>query len=60
LVGQGIGEGIAWLIFGHFLPLSWIALPLCLAFSALIALFASLFLVGAIADLPPAQVLYGR
>ncbi|MDE7174230.1 MAG: ABC transporter permease [Helicobacter sp.] len=60
LVGQGIGEGIAYLIFGHFLPLSWVALPLCLAFGALIALFASLFLLDAIADLPPAQVLYGR
>lgn len=60
LLGQGIGEGIAWLIFGRFLPMSWIALPLCLIFAALIAIFASLFLVSGISDLPPAKVLYGR
>lgn len=59
-VGQVLGEGIAWLIFAHFLPISWIALPLCLVFAALIAIFASLFLVRGISDLPPAQVLYGR
>lgn len=58
--GVVVSQMIAWGIFGHFLPVSWLALPLCIAFALLISLCGSLFLIKGIVQLLPARVLYGK
>lgn len=58
--GVGVSEIISISIFSHFLPISWIALPLSVAFALFIAAFGSLLLLKNINELLPADVLYGR
>lgn len=58
--GVGISEIISISIFSHLLPISWIALPLSIAFALFIAIFGSLLLLKNINTLLPADVLYGR
>lgn len=60
LLGVGVSELISISIFSHTLPISWIALPLSLAFAIFITAFGSLWLLKNINALLPADVLYGR
>lgn len=60
LLGVGVSELISISIFSHTLPVSWIALPLSLAFAIFITAFGSLWLLKNINALLPADVLYGR
>lgn len=60
LLGVGVSEIISISIFSHTLPISWIALPLSLAFALFITAFGSLWLLKNINALLPADVLYGR
>lgn len=60
LLGVGVSEIISISIFSHTLPVSWIALPLSLAFAIFITAFGSLWLLKNINALLPADVLYGR
>ena len=58
--GVGVAELISLSIFAHALPISWIALPLSIAFALFISLCGSLMLLKNINALLPANVLYGR
>ena len=58
--GVGVAELIAISIFAHALPISWIALPLSIAFALFTSLCGSLMLLKNINALLPANVLYGR
>ncbi|MGX3011342.1 ABC transporter permease [Helicobacter sp. 23-1044] len=58
--GVGVAELISLSIFAHTLPISWIALPLSIAFALFISLCGSLMLLKNINALLPANVLYGR
>ncbi len=64
IIGFGLGVGVSQIIslsiFSHALPISMLALPLCVVFALFISLFGSLFLIRNINALLPAQVLYGR
>lgn len=64
LCGFGFGvllsQIIALSIFGYTLAVSFIALPLCLAFAVLIVLVGCLFVLKDIVNLLPVQVLYGK
>lgn len=59
-LGVGISQIISISIFAHFLSISWIALPLSMAFALLVSLCGSLFLLRGITQLLPARVLYGK
>lgn len=58
--GVGLSEIIALSIFGYTIAVSFIALPLCLAFAVLIVLVGCLFVLKDIVNLLPVQVLYGK
>ncbi len=60
IFGIGISELISLNIFGNFIDISFIVLPLSLVFAGFIAIFGCLLPIKNITNLSPAEVLYGR
>ncbi|VUA75416.1 Cell division protein FtsX [Campylobacter coli] len=60
IFGIGLSELISLGIFGYFINIAFIALPLSLVFAGLIAILGCLLPIKNIANLSPAGVLYGR
>ncbi|TQR60966.1 ABC transporter permease [Campylobacter troglodytis] len=58
--GVGLSELIALSIFDYTIAISFIALPLCLAFALIIVLLGCLLSLKDIVNLLPVQVLYGK
>ena len=58
--GVGLSLVISLSIFGYFIDIAFVILPLSFIFSALIALLGCLLPIKNISNLSPAQVLYGR
>lgn len=60
IFGIGVSEFISLGIFGYFINIAFIALPLSLVFAGLIAILGCLLPIKNITNLSPAGVLYGR
>ncbi|TKX32998.1 ABC transporter permease [Campylobacter aviculae] len=58
--GIGISEIISLNIFGYFINIAFIALPLSLIFAGLIAIIGCLIPIRNISNLSPVEVLYGK
>ena len=58
--GYGASQIIAEQIFGSFLGVAWIVLPLGIVFGLLICAFGSILPLRGVIKLLPAEVLYGR
>ena len=58
--GVGLSELISLSIFNYTIAVSFIALPLCLAFALVIVLLGCLLSLKDIVNLLPVQVLYGK
>lgn len=58
--GVGLSQIIALSIFDYTIAISFIALPLCLAFAAITVLLGCLLALKDIVNLLPVQVLYGK
>ncbi|MBK2000976.1 ABC transporter permease [Campylobacter sp. RM10532] len=60
IFGIGISEIISLNIFGYFIDIAFIALPLSLVFAGLIAIIGCLIPIRHISNLSPVEVLYGK
>lgn len=60
IFGIGVSELISLGIFGYFIDIAFVALPLSLIFAALIAILGCLLPIKNITNLSASEVLYGR